>query len=126
MMSAEKNRLGASSSKAVRGRIEAHIRWLEKELSRTDRDLDEAIENFQNSCFRFEARTSIFNSEIGAGIPFGPGGHAGRAASDTLARFTSSLAWSSWEIGNPTQLFARGLRVAENFFKSLVRKPIKP
>lgn len=44
MMSAEKNRLGASASKAVRGRIEAHIRWLEKELSRTDRDLDETIE----------------------------------------------------------------------------------
>ena len=45
MMSAEKNRLGASGSKAVRGRIEAHIRWLEKELARTDRDLDETIEN---------------------------------------------------------------------------------
>jgi transposase len=45
MMSAEKNRLGASTSKAVRGRIEAHIRWLEKELSRTDGDLDETIEN---------------------------------------------------------------------------------
>ncbi len=44
MMTAEKNRLGASASKAVRGRIEAHIRWLEKELSRTDRDLDETIE----------------------------------------------------------------------------------
>jgi transposase len=45
MMIAEKNRLGASSSRAVGGRIEAHIRWLEKELGRTDRDLDEAIEN---------------------------------------------------------------------------------
>lgn len=45
MMTAEKNRLGASTSKAVCGRIEAHIRWLEKELSRTDRDLDETIEN---------------------------------------------------------------------------------
>jgi len=45
MMAAEKNRLGASTSKAVCGRIEAHIRWLEKELSRTDRDLDETIEN---------------------------------------------------------------------------------
>jgi transposase len=44
MMSAEKNRLGASTSKAVRSRIEAHIKWLEKELSRTDRDLDETIE----------------------------------------------------------------------------------
>jgi transposase len=44
MMSAEKNRLGAASSKAVARRIRAHLRWLEKELSRTDRDLDEAIE----------------------------------------------------------------------------------
>ena len=44
MMSAEKNRLGASSSEAVRGRTEAHVRWLEKELSRTDRDLDETVE----------------------------------------------------------------------------------
>jgi transposase len=44
MMSAEKNRLGASASKAIRGRIEAHVKWLEKELSRTERDLDEAIE----------------------------------------------------------------------------------
>ena len=45
MTTAERNRLGASTSKAVRGRIEAHIRWLEKELSRTERDLDETIEN---------------------------------------------------------------------------------
>ena len=44
MMSAEKNRLGAATSKAVGKRIEAHVHWLEKELSRTDRDLDEAIE----------------------------------------------------------------------------------
>jgi transposase len=44
MMTAEKNRLGVSASKAVRGRIEAHVKWLEKELSRTDRDLDETIE----------------------------------------------------------------------------------
>ncbi len=45
MMTAEKNRLGAATSKAVGRRIQAHIRWLEKELSRTDRDLDEAIES---------------------------------------------------------------------------------
>lgn len=43
MLTQEKNRLGASASKAVRGRIEAHIRWLEKELSRTDRELDETV-----------------------------------------------------------------------------------
>jgi transposase len=45
MMTAEKNRLGAPTSEAVGRRIEAHLRWLEKELSRTDRDLDETIEN---------------------------------------------------------------------------------
>lgn len=45
MMTAEKNRLGAGTSKALGRRIAAHIRWLEKELSRIDGDLDEAIEN---------------------------------------------------------------------------------
>jgi transposase len=44
MMGAEKNRLGAATSEAVGKRIKAHLRWLEKELSRTDRDLDQAIE----------------------------------------------------------------------------------
>jgi transposase len=44
MMTAEKNRLGgAATSRKVRSRLEAHIRWLEKELARVDRDLDEAI-----------------------------------------------------------------------------------
>lgn len=45
MMTAEKNRLGAATSRKVRSRLEAHIRWLEKELARIDRDLDEAIES---------------------------------------------------------------------------------
>jgi transposase len=44
MLTAEKNRLGATASKALKKRIEAHIRWLEKELERTDNDLDETIE----------------------------------------------------------------------------------
>lgn len=43
MLVAEKNRLGAATTKPVKGRIEAHVRWLQKELARTDRDLDEAI-----------------------------------------------------------------------------------
>lgn len=43
MLTAEKNRLSASASEAVRGRIKAHVRWLEKELSRTDRELEETI-----------------------------------------------------------------------------------
>jgi transposase len=44
MLTAEKNRLGATASKPLKKRIEAHIRWLEKELERTDDDLDETIE----------------------------------------------------------------------------------
>jgi transposase len=44
MLTAEKNRLGATASKALKKRIEAHIRWLEKELERTDNGLDETIE----------------------------------------------------------------------------------
>jgi transposase len=43
MTTAEKNRSGATNSKPVKKRIEAHIRWLEKELKRTDEDLDETI-----------------------------------------------------------------------------------
>ncbi len=44
MLTAENNRL-PTASKPVAKRIAAHIRWLEKELSRTDRDLDEAIKS---------------------------------------------------------------------------------
>jgi transposase len=44
MLTAEKNRSGATTSKPVKKRIEAHIKWLEKELSRTDDDLDETIQ----------------------------------------------------------------------------------
>jgi len=42
MMVAEKTRL-STASKAVRKRIEAHIRWLETELDRADKDLDHSI-----------------------------------------------------------------------------------
>jgi transposase len=45
MLSAEKNRLGATISKPIKKRIEAHIRWLEKELACTDDDdLDERVD----------------------------------------------------------------------------------
>lgn len=44
MLVAENNRLRATASEPVRKRIAAHVRWLEKELSRADRDLEEAIE----------------------------------------------------------------------------------
>jgi transposase len=44
MLTAENNRL-PTATKPVARRIAAHIRWLEKELSRTDGDLGEAIES---------------------------------------------------------------------------------
>ena len=42
MSVAERNRL-SGASKAVRKRIDAHIRWLEAELGRADKDLDQRI-----------------------------------------------------------------------------------
>lgn len=42
MIVAENNRLGGAS-KAVKKRIDAHIRWLEAELDRADKDLDQSI-----------------------------------------------------------------------------------
>jgi transposase len=42
ILTAENNRL-PTATKPVAKRIAAHIRWLEKELSRTDTDLDKAI-----------------------------------------------------------------------------------
>jgi transposase len=44
MLTAEKNRLH-SATKPVARRIAAHVRWLENELERTDRDLDGAIKS---------------------------------------------------------------------------------
>jgi transposase len=44
MLTAENNRL-PTVTKPVAKRIAAHIRWLEKELSGTDRDLEEAIKS---------------------------------------------------------------------------------
>ena len=42
MIVAERNRI-ANASKAVRKRIDVHIRWLEAELERADKDLDQSI-----------------------------------------------------------------------------------
>jgi transposase len=44
MIAAQNNRL-SSAPKAVAKRIKAHIRWLQKELSRTEGDLEAAIES---------------------------------------------------------------------------------
>ena len=63
MMTAEKNRLGVAVSKAVAKRIEAHLRWLEKELSRTERDLDEAIEGSST----FKENEALLRSVPGVG-----------------------------------------------------------
>lgn len=43
MLTAEKNRLQMAPP-AFKGRVEAHMRWLEKEIGRTDRALEEAVE----------------------------------------------------------------------------------
>lgn len=43
MLTAESNRFGMAST-AVAKRIRAHIIWLQRELSRTDRELEEAVE----------------------------------------------------------------------------------
>ncbi|BBL80531.1 IS110 family transposase ISMno7 [Rubrobacter xylanophilus DSM 9941] len=44
MLVAEKNRLSTLASEPVRRRVRAHVRWLEKELDRTDCDLQAAVE----------------------------------------------------------------------------------
>jgi transposase len=60
MLTAENNRLGPATTKPVRRRIEAHLRWLEKELSRTDQDLEEAIN---------ESPTWRKNEDLLRGVP---------------------------------------------------------
>ena len=44
MLAAENNRLASATKPVARG-IKVHLRWLEKELSRTERDLEAAIES---------------------------------------------------------------------------------
>jgi transposase len=59
MMVAEKNRL-RMASEAVARRIAAHVRWLEKELCRVDRELDEAVR---------ESETWRANEELLRSVP---------------------------------------------------------
>jgi transposase len=63
MRVAENNRLKMASTKALAKRIKAHIDWLEKEISRTDGELDEAVEG--SECFK--ARESMLRSVPGVG-----------------------------------------------------------
>ena len=55
MLTAEKNRL-SRAPRRVQKRIEAHIRWLQSELERTDEDLDQATLN-TNSARSISAST---------------------------------------------------------------------
>jgi transposase len=59
MIVAEKNRL-QMASEAVAKRIAAHVRWLEKELGRVDRELDEAVR---------ESETWRANEELLRSVP---------------------------------------------------------
>jgi transposase len=45
MITAEKNRLGATPSRRVQKEIREHIKWMERQLRITDYDLDQAIKN---------------------------------------------------------------------------------
>jgi len=62
MLVSENNRLG-TAPKALAKRIGAHTKWLEKEIGRTDRDLDEAIE--ENAAFK--ANEALLRSVPGVG-----------------------------------------------------------
>jgi transposase len=63
MLTSEKNRLKMAQSKALSRRIKAHVVWLEKEVSRTDADLDEAVENSDS----FRADEALLRSVPGVG-----------------------------------------------------------
>ncbi len=63
MLVAEKNRLGQSASEKVRSRLEAHVRWLEKELARIDKDLDEVIKQSPT----FKENEALLRSVPGVG-----------------------------------------------------------
>jgi transposase len=62
MLVAESNRLQLAPN-ALQKRIRAHIGWLEKELSRTDRDLNEAIE----ASAAFKENEALLRSVPGVG-----------------------------------------------------------
>ena len=63
MLVAEKNRLAQSASKKVRSRLEAPVRWLEKELARIHRDLEEVI----NESPTLKENESLLRSVPGVG-----------------------------------------------------------
>lgn len=63
MLTAENNRLQMAREEALAKRIRAHMKWLEKEISRTDSDLEEAIEASPS----FKENESLLRSVPGVG-----------------------------------------------------------
>jgi transposase len=63
MLTAENNRLQMAREGALAKRIRAHMKWLEKEISRTDSDLEEAIE----ASASFKENESLLRSVPGVG-----------------------------------------------------------
>ena len=63
MLTAENNRLQMAREEALAKRIRAHMKWLEKEISRTDSDLQEAIE----ASASFKENESLLRSVPGVG-----------------------------------------------------------
>jgi transposase len=63
MLTAENNRLQMACEGALAKRIRAHMKWLEKEISRTDSDLEEAI----GASASFKENESLLRSVPGVG-----------------------------------------------------------
>jgi len=59
MRAAESNRLGTTTATRVRRSIEAHLRWLTKQLEDVDTDLSEAIQNSPVWCVNDDLLQSI-------------------------------------------------------------------
>jgi transposase len=59
MRTAESNRLGTTTAPRVRRSIEAHLRWLTKQLEDVDTDLSEAIQNSPVWCVNDDLLQSI-------------------------------------------------------------------
>ena len=63
MLTAENNRLQMAREEALAKRIRAHMKWLEKEIERTDSDLEEAIE----ASAAFKENEALLKSVPGVG-----------------------------------------------------------
>jgi transposase len=88
MLTAENNRLVTATARRVKQRIEAHVRWLEKELTRAERDLQEAIE---------ESPAWRENEELLRGVP-GVGPVLARTLPWPSCLSLASLRTSSWPL----------------------------